>query len=387
MATARFSVIMPTFNRADTIKRAIDSVLGQTFGDFELLITDDGSTDGTAELVRNIDPRIKVFVQENQGIGGARNTAMRNSTGQHIAFLDSDDEWLPHHLAMGHAFFETHPAEHLFSGEFWSDFGGGYVEKHFLLSMGEWFPRMADTIGCGSLRLPPGEIDGYLRFYSSRSPLLAWGRDVLQGTPYLDGAFHYRGHIFEGWRWGWIMAAQNTIVSRTVLDSIGLLEDQKYPIASDFPWLARACQRYEAHMVSAPSCIKHEHGIGGARMGEEHLATGRTKRQFAKDLLRAHEELFWNAHREDPELTALRGYCQLFLARTALAQGDRPEALAALREAAKSYPGWEARALLQILRAVPGTLVPSRLFAALEIAARLSSRTRNRLVRRGQAHA
>jgi glycosyltransferase involved in cell wall biosynthesis len=91
---------MPTFNRADTIKRAIRSVQAQTFTDWELIVVDDGSTDDTAARIEGCDPRLKLIRQENQGTAGARNTGLRASAGSYIAFLDSDDEWLPHHLEL-----------------------------------------------------------------------------------------------------------------------------------------------------------------------------------------------------------------------------------------------------------------------------------------------
>ena len=157
---ARFSIILPTYNRRDTIMRAVDSARAQTFGDFELLITDDGSTDGTGELLEGLDPRISLERQANAGIAPARNAALRRSKGEYIAFLDSDDEWLPHHLELTDAFFRAFPNEHLFSGEFWIDYGHGEdqdkYEKHFRASM-DWFLPVARRIGLGGLSLPPGE--------------------------------------------------------------------------------------------------------------------------------------------------------------------------------------------------------------------------------------
>jgi len=97
----KVSVIIPTYNRADLLPRAIKSVLSQTFQDFELIIVDDGSTDNTKEIVKsfqNKDERIKYVYQDNQGESGARNTGLRESQGEYIAFLDSDDEWLPEKL-------------------------------------------------------------------------------------------------------------------------------------------------------------------------------------------------------------------------------------------------------------------------------------------------
>lgn len=94
------SVVVPTFNRASLLPRAIDSVLAQTFTDFELLVVDDASTDETGEVVgRYTDPRVRYLVQpQNTGVAGARNRGMRAARGDFIAFLDSDDEWLPEKL-------------------------------------------------------------------------------------------------------------------------------------------------------------------------------------------------------------------------------------------------------------------------------------------------
>jgi len=90
------SVILPTYNRASTIRRAVESVLRQTFEDFELIVVDDGSTDNTAKYLRSIaDPRLKVVVLEkNRGLGAARNAGIAEARSPYLAFQDSDDEWL-----------------------------------------------------------------------------------------------------------------------------------------------------------------------------------------------------------------------------------------------------------------------------------------------------
>jgi glycosyltransferase involved in cell wall biosynthesis len=94
-----FSVILPTYNRVKFIKNAINSVLNQTFIDFELIIIDDGSTDNTLEIVTNInDSRIKYHYQENSERSAARNKGIDNASGTWICFLDSDDEYQPNHL-------------------------------------------------------------------------------------------------------------------------------------------------------------------------------------------------------------------------------------------------------------------------------------------------
>lgn len=92
------SVVLPTYNRAHCLPDAIDSVLGQAMDDLELIVVDDGSTDGTREAVTTRDPRVRYVRQSNQGVSAARNHGVRLARGPWIAFIDSDDEWLPHKL-------------------------------------------------------------------------------------------------------------------------------------------------------------------------------------------------------------------------------------------------------------------------------------------------
>src|SRR6478736_3287941 len=92
----RFSVVIPTYNRASTLPRAIRSVLEQTYADVELVIVDDGSTDDTAEVVGAFaDARITYLRQTNRGVSAARNAGAAAATGDFIVFLDSDDQLLP----------------------------------------------------------------------------------------------------------------------------------------------------------------------------------------------------------------------------------------------------------------------------------------------------
>lgn len=89
------SVIIPAFNSERTIARAIESVLSQGYTDYEIIVVDDGSTDDTANAVKRYGPKVIYIYQENAGPSVARNTALSVSKGPWIAFLDSDDEWLP----------------------------------------------------------------------------------------------------------------------------------------------------------------------------------------------------------------------------------------------------------------------------------------------------
>lgn len=103
------SVIVPTFNRWPVLRRAIESVLTQRFLDFELIVVDDGSTDGTSEELEKSDLPLRLFVTQRKGVAAARNFGVSRSCGHYIAFLDSDDTWLPRKLEMQAAFMIRHP--------------------------------------------------------------------------------------------------------------------------------------------------------------------------------------------------------------------------------------------------------------------------------------
>jgi glycosyltransferase involved in cell wall biosynthesis len=107
-ATPLFSIVIPTFNRAKLIESAINSVLAQTFTDWELIIVDDGSTDKTKEVVVPYlkDSRIRYHFQENKELNGARNTGIRLAQGKYLCFLDDDDFYLENHLAVLADFIE-----------------------------------------------------------------------------------------------------------------------------------------------------------------------------------------------------------------------------------------------------------------------------------------
>jgi len=103
------SVIIPTYNRGWIIKEAIDSVLAQDYTEFELIVVDDGSTDHTSDVLDSYGDDIKVLFQKNKGVSAARNLGIAEASGKFIAFLDSDDLWLPQKLALQIEFINQTP--------------------------------------------------------------------------------------------------------------------------------------------------------------------------------------------------------------------------------------------------------------------------------------
>lgn len=103
------SVVIPTYNRGWILKEAIDSVLSQDCDGFELIVVDDGSIDNTQEILSSYRDKIKVIRQENKGVSAARNKGIVSSSRTYIAFLDSDDLWLPGKLETQLEFFRNNP--------------------------------------------------------------------------------------------------------------------------------------------------------------------------------------------------------------------------------------------------------------------------------------
>jgi glycosyltransferase involved in cell wall biosynthesis len=163
MSVAMVSAVIPLYNKVSHVQRAIDSVLAQTCGDWELIVVDDGSTDGSADVVRrNSDGRIRLVVQENGGVSAARNRGAAEAKCDLVAFLDADDQWQPDFLETVLKLRERFPqaavwatayaviadnGESLcteFPGTAGSDADGGLID--YFRSPGPWMPVHASAV-------------------------------------------------------------------------------------------------------------------------------------------------------------------------------------------------------------------------------------------------
>ncbi len=127
----KVSIVIPTYNRATMVCEAIDSVLGQTYTDFEILVVDDGSTDGTGEMLQSrYGAPVRYFYQENQGRAVARNQGIRLSEGEYLVFLDSDDWLLPRALEVQVDFLDRHPDVDVVYGDgYYCDAAGRRLQR------------------------------------------------------------------------------------------------------------------------------------------------------------------------------------------------------------------------------------------------------------------
>ena len=172
------SVVIPAYNHARYLPAAIDSALAQTYAPVEVIVVDDGSTDDTPRVLAAYGDRIRVIRQANQGAGAARNAGLAASRGEYVAFLDSDDIWLPRKLELQMGRFDADPAlglvhcgaetidEHGRTTGYLLDGLEGWVASDLLrLDREVMGPgsdivvprRVADEVGGFDVRLPPSE--------------------------------------------------------------------------------------------------------------------------------------------------------------------------------------------------------------------------------------
>ncbi len=221
------SVILPTFNRAHCVGQAIDSVLQQTYRDFEVIVVDDGSIDGTRQLIKSKYAKlssIKYVYQENHGVAVARNTALREAQGEFIAFLDSDDVWRPWKIELQLACMEKLP--HI--GMVWSDMealgpDGAVTYPRYLRKM----------------------YSAYRRFPIEK--LFTERYDVPTIPPLVDaeltrGAALYAGDIFSPMVTGNLVHTSTALLRRDRADRVNGFNEEFHVAGEDYDFHLRTCR-------------------------------------------------------------------------------------------------------------------------------------------------
>jgi GT2 family glycosyltransferase len=244
------SVVLPAFNRVASIRAAVDSVLRQSFGDFELLVVDDGSTDGTmAALAALTDPRVRLLANpRNLGAGAARNTGIRAARGVWVAFQDSDDEWLPTKLDRQMAALR----------------GGDCVAGYCGMAV----------VGAGAARAPEAGEGGRTRLHYIPEPeITAVEGDVL--TSLLEHS---------------LVSTQTLIARRDCLERIGGF-DESLPALEDWECAIRLAKLGRFSFVDAP--LVHQHFSANSITRHQDRRVAARQQIVAKhlDLLRQHPGL------------------------------------------------------------------------------------------------
>lgn len=355
------SIIIPTYNRAEILTKSIQSVLSQTFGDFELIVVDDGSTDNTYELIKDLDPRIKIIRQQNQGVSAARNNGLKVSQGKYIAFLDSDDEWDPFYLEACISFLENHPEENVINTEFLWNRKKDYNEIHPITDILRVYVPLAKRVGSRLLDLPPGETDHYLRIYNEKIPVGEWAKNFLckMQKPFTH---YYRGNIFEHWRWGYLMSVWSTVITRKTIDRIGVFNNSHIR-AGDYDFLCRLCKSYPINFLPFPGAIKNEFHKSGKTFKEEHLASGKNRVKFAITYIDRFDDAFLKDRPHDVELLKIKAQNLTYISEVALIDWDKKTAFHYAKAALNIDPNiFRAKLILILLKLFPISKLPKWIY-------------------------
>jgi GT2 family glycosyltransferase len=252
VAELSISVVIPTFNRAHLVKRALASVLAEIGPQDEVIVVDDGSTDDTEAAVRGFkDDRIRYIRQRNAGAGAARNRGVRECAGDLVAFLDSDDEWLPGRVAVQRAFMTARPDVLCTFVDYARDFGGRRHPRTLRCWNSDrngWKEAMGTPFKYSvTARLPPGIADFDVYFgdiyrvemhasYLSAISMMVRRREAGDALRFAEGVA-----TWEDWECIGRLAACGKIAH---LDYVGALQHaHPGPRVTDANWVARAESR------------------------------------------------------------------------------------------------------------------------------------------------
>jgi glycosyltransferase involved in cell wall biosynthesis len=317
---------MPTFNRRATIMRAVDSVLAQTYRDWELIVVDDGSTDGTAEALRGIDPRVRVLVQPNRGAAAARNTGIAACRGRYITFLDSDDEWLPHFLALTCGFLDRHPSEMVVATESHDMKYDGRCVRQDVDALAGHYVWLARRLGSRALDQQPGSDDEYLRVYERVERLGDWASALVPAEQReAAGVRWYRGSIFEKYRWGYFHALWCLVARREIVAAIGAFAEHRTS-CNDLEFLIELARRTGSNMLAVPSVRKNL--VRGPTTAQ--LSRGSAYVTFSRNFAEIIHHYYVRDRPDDAEARKIYAFRRLEAAKAALSCGLRTEARAHL---------------------------------------------------------
>lgn len=298
--TFHITVVIPAYNAARHIERAIRSVLAQTYPAEEVIVVNDGSTDHTSEKVRQFGSRVRLIEQANAGVSAARNAGIQAAAGQWIAFLDADDEWLPNHLEKHRTLLSQNP---------------------FLV----WSTGNFLTCSCLEQRQAAFITPQY-------------AKQVLGAKQYLEdylvGCQKEMGGCSD------TMIIQRCILMEAGLFAVGVARGEDLDL-----WWRIAYRHPQVGYVDEPTAIYHV-GVAGSctkKMGEvaDYI-----------NPIRRHLELSGRAGRQQAFVPVAQKYTRVWI-RSLLFEARGKDARRLLREFPRLYPVWY-RVWMSLLAAFPG---------------------------------
>ena len=225
------SVIIPTYNRARLLPNAIRSLLGQSYANIEIIVIDDGSTDNTKEVLSQFEGKFRYLESGHKGTAHARNLGMKAATGKYIAFLDSDDTYLPYKIELQVTFMEDHPEV----GMVYTEFSGSYDNKF---------------------------IDEYhLRTYHDSYDRKGWAYEDMfpvKGEFFLPAVNrsveYYIGNIFKYNLLGTVVPTNTVLFRKQILPTVGY-QNESYRLAQDYEFVVRICKYCQVAFLNIPTYV------------------------------------------------------------------------------------------------------------------------------------
>ena len=237
------SVVIPTFNRERLIGEAVRSVLAQSYPELEVIVVDDGSTDGTAQVLEALgDPRLRFVRQPNQGRSSARNHALAMAGGRYVAFLDSDDLYLPGKIALQVDYLESHP-----------DVGMVYTSAYCIDEAGNRLAHRYDA--------------------------------SVAGWIYRDIAFFLPVTV----------TLPTVMVRREVLDRVGTFDEAMERFEDTDMW-RRIAKRYQVAALPAFTCLLRTHG-GNELAAQDPVQIAEALAYYARKIQREDRDMGWRVIR------------------------------------------------------------------------------------------
>lgn len=350
MSIPLVSVIVPSFNRAWCVCRTIDTALAQSHPRVEVVVVDDGSQDNTQEVIAQRyagDPRVRYIHQQNTGVAGARNTGLTAAQGDFLAFLDSDDLWLPWKLELQLRVMQTWPDV----GMVWSDMeaidaDGRTIAARYLKTFYtsyKWWTR--DDLFCRHTRV---------------SGIAA---DLV---PAVGDAAVCAGNLYSPMLMGNLVHTSTVMLRRERFEKVGLFDPTLKPTGEDYEYHLRTTREGLVGFVDAPA-IKYQRGFADRLTRDEYEI------YFARNFLKVIEPRLtadrdriwlpeWMQQRVLAESYAWVGSAELSLGRRKEAQQHLARSLRhnwkQCRTAAlwglSSLPEWADRGLRTVLRTILG---------------------------------
>lgn len=235
------TVVVPTYNRAGLIGAAIDSVLRQTYSDFEIIVVDDGSTDDTEAVVGAYGDRVRYVRTSNGGSGHARNVGMRHARGRYLTFLDSDDLLYPYALELETSLLDRFPDVAMVCAEMTGFDDHGFLERYHLKTYHH--PTFRDP------------SNTYEKFYSSSLPLkeaTALPDGLVREDPSTLERRAYHGNIFDSYLVDFVLCQNTAMLRREVVAVIGE-RNEHVPFYEEMDYLLRLSRHHRILFADVPT--------------------------------------------------------------------------------------------------------------------------------------